>query len=457
MYAHNHYEIPLAPTRATGPDKYGNEPPRFVPLDTNATEAEHEVFAALGFTHKISETQHLTLAPIYKLSYGKLLGDPEHALGPTADPDPTASDVKRLAHHVGGIAAYSLKSGRHELEAGAQTDFTYGHTRFASYTRDATVRGTDTTKALLSGVYAQDHITAGAATFDVGLRADNLYVMLEDSDTSSSLGVSPRAGVSYALTKNVVAHTFGGVMWVPPSPLDAANAARALGVVPANEDVHYDLKPETDLYSELGLAARVAKELSMTFTGWGRYAYNQLDDTSIGSTSLDSNYNFERGRAAGLAVGAELHHGAWLSAVANGSLGFAQGRGIASAKYLFDAETLADNSWQTLDHAQTWTANAGATVRDGRFSITGLLAYGSGLRTGPANDKHVPGHVVGDISMQYTFVPSEYPIKVGVDVLNVSDVHYAYRIGNGFVGSSYAPPRTVFLSLSIPLTREPHD
>jgi outer membrane receptor protein involved in Fe transport len=281
--------------------------------------------------------------------------------------------------------------------------------------------------------------------------------MLEGGATSNSIGVSPRLGASYALTKDVVGHAFTGVMWMPPSPLDAANAARALGVVPANEDVRYDLKPETDLYSELGVETRFSKRLSAGLTGWGRYAYNQLDDTSIGSTSLDSNYNFKRGRAAGLEASLELRVGPWLSTFANGSYGFAQGKGIASAKFLFDPDALADNSWQTLDHAQTYTANGGATVRDGRFSMTGMVTYGSGLRTGPSNDKHVPGHVVGDVSMQYTFVPSEYPIKVGIDVLNVSDQRYAYRIANGFVGSSYAPPRTVFLSLSVPLARQPHD
>jgi len=152
----------------------------------------------------------------------------------------------------------------------------------------------------------------------------------------------------------------------------------------------------------------------------------------------------------------DVRVGPWLSGFANGSYGVAEGRGISSAKYLFSAAALANDSWQTLDHAQTFTANAGATVRDGRFSITGLAAYGSGLRTGADNAEHVPGHVRVDLAMQYTFVPNDYPVRVGVDVGNVLDEHYAYRIANGFVGSSYGAPRTVFLSLSVPLAAEPH-
>jgi hypothetical protein len=220
--------------------------------------------------------------------------------------------------------------------------------------------------------------------------------------------------------------------------------------------ITYDLKPETDAYSELGVSSRLVSELRGGLTAWGRYAWNQLDDTAIGSTSLLSNYNFSRGRAAGLEGSLDLRVGPWLSAFGNVSYGFAEGNGISSAKYLFTADELAATGWQTLDHAQTLTGNAGATVRDGRYSITALAQYGSGLRTGPANDQHVPGHLVADLSQQYTFVTGGYPVRVGIDILNLFDAHYAFRIANGFVGSSYGAPRTVFVTLSLPLAPEPH-
>jgi outer membrane receptor protein involved in Fe transport len=95
-------------------------------------------------------------------------------------------------------------------------------------------------------------------------------------------------------------------------------------------------------------------------------------------------------------------------------------------------------------------------VREGRFSASALAAYGSGLRTGPSNDQHVPGHLTVDLTTQYTFVAREYPIRLAVDVENLFDDHYAFRIGNGFVGSSFGAPRTVYVSLSVPLASEPH-
>ena len=457
MYAHNDYQIPLDPALEPNTpmvDKYGNQSPPFVPHDTDAREREDEAFAALAWTHKLEQGQ-VMVAPIFKLSRGALFGDAEHALGPTADPGATASDVTRTAIHAGAISTIAWQAGSHQLKIGVQADALAGTTAFTLYTQDGATSGTDRARALLSGAFAQDHVAIDDVALDFGVRVDELHVAVADG-AHDAVGASPRLGASYAFTKDIIAHVFGGVMWMPPQPLDAASAARVLGVVPADANVTYDLKPETDLYSELGIKAKLDKYFSGGLVGWGRYAYNQLDDTSIGSTSITSNYNFRRGRAAGLEADAELRVGPWLTAFANGSLGIAQGRGIASAKFLFDAEALADDSWQLLDHAQTWTANAGATVRDGRYALTGLLSYGSGLRTGPANDQHVPGHVRADVSSQYTFVTREYPIRVGLDIINVTDARYAYRIGNGFVGSSYGAPRSVFLSLSIPLAPEPH-
>jgi TonB dependent receptor len=472
-YAHNRFQVPLDPAAtpfdAAHPrpvDQFGNAAPSFIPRDTNASETEDEAFIAMSFTHTFEDGNgKLMLAPLYKLSRGVLFSDAEHALGETADPGATASDVTRTAQHAGGVATYTLQSGGHVFKTGAQTDFLIGSTNFVAYTRDdatgmldptQTARGTDHTDALQSGVYAQDRWTSGAFVAELGLRLDELHVILHGGATDDSAGISPRLGASYSLSKNTVLHAFTGINWQPPSPLDAADAARALGVVPANQQVTYDLKPETDFYSELGVTTRLASPLRGGLIAWGRYAWNQLDDTAIGSTSLLSNYNFERGRAGGLEGSLDMRVGPWLSGFANISYGFAQGEGISSAKFLFSAADLANTGWQTLDHAQTLTANAGATLRDGRFTLSGTVGYGSGLRTGPDNNAHVPGHVVTDLSAQYTFLPRAYPVRVGIDVVNLFDEQYAFRIANGFVGSSYGAPRSVFVTLSIPLAAEPH-
>lgn len=474
-YAHNRFDIPIDPSivpldpsqpdMVRPVDRFGNASPPFVPHDTNATETEDELFAAASYVHQLAHGQ-FQIAPLYKLSRGVLFGDARHALGALADPGSTASDVTRLAHHIGGIAALSLQLGAHLVKTGIQTDFLHGRTDFTEYVRNdaspsggidpaLTASGTDLTDALTTGIYGQDHWAHGGLALDMGLRLDELHVALAGGQTSDSAGISPRFGASYAFDKDTVVHAFAGMLWQPPAPLDSANAARALGVIPANQNVTYDLRPETDLYSEAGISSRIVAALRGGLTAWGRYAFNQLDDTAIGSTSLLANYNFERGRAGGLEASLDLRVGPWLTAFGNASLGFAQGRGIASAKFLFSPSDLANTSWQTLDHAQTWTANAGATIHDRDFQLSGVLAYGSGLRTGPDNDQHVPGHVTVDVSMRHTFRTHHYPIGVGVDIINLANEHYAYRIANGFVGSSYGAPRSVYVSLSLPLAPEP--
>lgn len=463
-FAHTQFQIPLDPSAEVFdpavprlPDHYGNPAPAFVPHDTDATETDDELFAMVAISHKF-ERGKLLVAPLYKLSRGVLNGDVAHALGPTADPGAVASGVTRLAHHAGFIARYSVAADCHLLTAGIQLDAQYGATTFKTETRAAgggvdpaqTVTGRDHLRAMTSGGYVQDHIGLGKLLIDAGVRFDEFHVILADGSTRDAFGAGPRLGASYAIANDMVAHAFTGVNWLPPAPLDASNAARALGIAAGP----YDVKPETNFYAETGLASRIGKALRAGAVAWGRYAFNQLDDTSIGSTGIVSNYNFERGRAGGVEVNADVRVGPWLSAFANASLGFAQGRGIASAKFLFDAEALAESGWQQLDHAQTLTANGGVTIRNGRFEISGLVAYGSGLRTGASNTAHVPGHVRGDVAMRYSFAPGGYPIRVGVDVINVADARYAYRIANGFVGSSYGAPRSVFLSLSVPLAAE---
>ena len=471
-YAYSAFHIPIDPSVAPldpaqpgqvrPTDSYGNDSPAFVPRDTNATETEHEVFTAVSWVHELSQRGQVQVAPYFKLSQGVLSSDPAHALGATADPGSTTSDVTRRAEHAGVVAHVSLQLGGHVLKFGAQADYLAGRTDYTAFTRDdgavaggpdpaLTSSGSDRTAALLSGIYVQDRWEHGRLTLQAGARLDLQHVILGSGARDDQLGVSPRLGVSFAFIKDVVAHAFAGVNWQPPAPLDAGSAARTLGVVPAGTEVPYDVKAQTDVYGEVGLDARVAKPLRLGVVGWGRYAWNQLDDVAVGSTNLVANYNFDRGRAVGVEGRADLVVDYRLTAFANVSWEIAQGQGIASAKFLFSPEELASTAWQTLDHAQTLTANVGATVKEKGAAATLLASYGSGLRTGPNNTMSVPEHVRLDATLQYTFEQLPLRPQLAFDVINLLDAHYAYRIANGFVGSSWAPPRSAFVRLSFPL------
>jgi hypothetical protein len=476
-FAHNFYQIPIDPTLhpCVGaspdcgrlPDRFGNPPPPFFPADTNQTENERDLLALAGFRHDYEGGASLRFAGYYRHSYGFLFGDAQHALGPTQDPsffDPAsgttvavmASDVKRVADHVGGTAEYLFRIGKVQVvRVGAKLDQLFGSDDFVSYTRSdtlqgpdpaLTVPGSDHSNATSGGVYVTDKVTLGKLIVDAGLRLDFQHVSFEGTTgQATQTGLGPRIGLAYAFTPSTVGHAFVGLLWMPPPVLDTPAAARILGVVPADQPVTYDLRPERDRYAEIGIESRVVPAVTLKGTVWGKLSTDQLDDIEVGSTNLVSPYNFEEGRALGVELGIVTVLSTWLKAFGNVTWEKAEGRGIATAKYLFSPDALANTGWQILDHSQTWTANVGAAVTDGGTKLSGLMNYGSGLRTGPNNNEHVPDHVRVDVTLAHQFLTVVFKPTLALDVINLFDAHYAYRIANGFNGSHWAPERSVYL------------
>ncbi len=57
------------------------------------------------------------------------------------------------------------------------------------------------------------------------------------------------------------------------------------------------------------------------------------------------------------------------------------------------------------------------------------------------------GDLKADLSLQHQFFEAAGKPTVGIDVVNLFDARYAYRIANGFNGSHYAPGRSVFVRI----------
>jgi outer membrane cobalamin receptor len=478
-FAHNFYRLPIdtsvpqfnasLPDGGRAPDQYGNSPSPFFPANTDQTENERDLFALLSFRDDFNPRSSFRAAVTYRRSYGFLFGDAARALGPTADPCLTddqgntscssTSDVGRTADHLGLNAEQLLRLGENNvLKVGGQVDQLFGSTDYTSYTRNdvsqgpdpaRTVHGTDTSRATTGGFYVQDRATFGRLVVNAGVRLDFQRVTYVGTpEQATQVGVGPRLGIAYALNDTTIAHAFAGLLWQPPPVLDAPAAARILGLVSPGQTINYDLRPEKDRYAEVGVESRVIPALTLKLNAWGRLSSDQLDDVGVGSTNLVSPYNFRDGRAAGVEGGAVLVLGSHFTAFGNASLARAEGRGIETAQYLFSPDDLANDNWQTLDHVQVWTANAGATVKDGHTRLSSLVEYGSGLRTGANNNQHVPDHVRVDASLSHQFFAAPTKPTIAFDVVNLFDAHYAYRIANGFNGSHWAPGRGVFLRVA---------
>lgn len=469
-YSHDRFQIPIDPTLQPGdttPDQYGNPPPPYFPPDTQQTETENDVFGIVSYRHDFDPARSLRIAGYVRHSAAKFFGDPEHALDSTqtcppggAQEDcPGASNVNRRADHAGLVTDYLQRLGdQHTLKFGLSVDQLWGRTAYDAYQRQLVPppdfvrigQGADEPSATTGGAYAQDRYTLGKLILTGGLRVDfQSATPGAGAERKIDVGISPRLGAAWAFTADVVAHAFFGLLWTPPSVTDAAAGARLTGTVQPNQPIPYDLRPEKDRYAEVGLRARVVPPLTLGLTLWGRLSTDPLDETEVGNTGITTPYNFAEGRAGGIEATVDWVVTQKLTAFGNVSFGTAQGKGIATAQYLFTPTDLANTHWQTLDHSQTWTANAGANYRDGPTLVSMLVAYGSGLRTGADNLSHVPGWVRVDLTLAHDFLNLPLRPTLAIDVVNLFDSQYAYRLYNGFNGSHWAPGRSVYARASV--------
>jgi hypothetical protein len=464
------YQIPIDPTlepssgATRGPDIYGNTPPPFVPYDANPVDLEQNLFAAVSY-QRSHENSVVQIAPFVRRSFGQLTCDPEHSLGASADFGSSCSDVRRDVWHGGTVASVGWTQGSHSWKAGATVDFARSHVDYTAYFRDddaaqggpnpsRTLSGHDDTDVLLAGAYVQDRMSFGRWTVFPGLRLDSERATFADSGLDPLLLVGPsvRLGASYAVTDQLVAHAFAGYLWQPPSTIDGPVAARVLVPSLAGRQLPVDVKAEKDWATEVGVEDRMGPCFTWRLTGWGRLATDQLDRQNVGTTNLVASYNFARGRAVGVEAAAIARVGHPLDGFANAGWQMAQGQGISSEQYLFTPDEVASQAWVMLDHVQTWTANVGVDLHDerGASHLSGYLNYGSGMRTGTDSQLSVPSHATLDLTLRHRFDMGVMGFRpeVAVDVFNVFDCIYAYRIASGYVGSAYAPLRRVVVRVT---------
>ena len=473
-YSEQHLQIPIDPTllplsagppgAMRGPDVYGNSPPPFVPYDANPTEVERDLFVTAAYAHAFANGS-VQLAPYVRSSYGDLDCDPGRSLGATADPGSVCASVTRTLLHEGENVSYAWSGGpAQNWKAGFVIDDAQSEVEYTQFTRDdgmpaggpnmgLTLAGRDKTNILGAGVFLQDDISVGKLKIFPGLRADVLNATFDGTGQPnlSLAGPSARLGFSYEFSRALVLRGFVGYLWQPPNAVDAAVAARVLVPGLAGQSIAADVKAERDESAEVGINYRIPRRLEATLTAYGRFGQDTLDVQTVGSTDLAEDYNYRRGRAIGAELALHSTPSQYLQGFGNASWNIAQGQGIDSARYLFSPSQVSYGGWQTLDHVQAWTINAGVDLHDAseksHFAV--LFQYGSGLRTGADNNLTVPGHSTWSATLRHRFEWAPYP-EVAIDVFNAFDAVYAIRIANGLVGSAYGPLRQVDGRLTIP-------
>jgi len=294
----------------------------------------------------------------------------------------------------------------------------------------------------LVGIYGEDKWSVS-----YGLRYDH------STGFASGNQLSPRIGVNIAPDPKNVIHFYYGRLYAAPALEDVRQSCVLLSGCPT-EPV-YDLKPETDTYTEMGLAHTFSPHLNGYINYFRRSAANVLDTTQFLNTPLFAVFNNAVGRDEGveLRLNGNLSGGdTWfLSAAASQ----AEAAGVSGSTFLFPPSAIS-NGFQPEDHDQTYEANGAYTHRFGSskaWYATLQGEYGTGypvqFQSGP---DRLPAHLLANLSIgKDPGKGSDRSLGFNLDVQNLLNHQYVLKIANGFNTTQISSGRNVLLRVTAPI------
>jgi len=283
----------------------------------------------------------------------------------------------------------------------------------------------------IAGGYVQDEwrIT-NKLTLNFGLRFDQMWQYVNVNQ------LSPRINLVYKPIDGTTFHAGYARYFTPPSQVIAAptNIAATANTTAQPENFQQNpVLPERSHYFDAGVAQKITPHLQVGIDAYYKIARDLLDDGQFGQALVLNGFNYERGYNSGIELSATYKDGNFN---AYGNIAWARqvARNVVSNQYLFGNDELAyiANNYIYTDHAQTWTASAGASYlwQGTRFSAS--MVYGSGLRSGFANTDHVAPYATANIGLSREFtVPDMGKFTARFDVVNVLDTVYELRDGSG--------------------------
>ena len=444
----------------------------------NENQIEQDYFATVAFQQSAGDLNY-QLAAYGQVSGVHFLPDPNGDLVF----DGVASDVDRVLYSDGVQLDASYELGdKHTIRFGGMLMDEYltdaENTTVFTVGGSGTIGGptnivqNSTANAIFAGVYVQDEWKIlPKFTLNYGVRFDEYYGTYDKENQPS-----PRVNLIYQPTDLTTMH-IGYSRYFTPPPLEnvpAGNITVFNGT--SNESaVQQDstVRAERANYFDAGISQKITKDLQVGLDGYYKNAVNQIDDGLFGQSLILSAFNYNEGRVYGVEATVSYSHGGF-SSYANLAWGQAQGKGAASAQFLWpDAgtEQYVNNHWIYLDHDQRLTGTFGVSYSlvESRH-CSGLVyadaLYGSGLRqdgdgtiggaldaSDPVpNGASVPQYYSINMGMEQDFkIPHNRMLKARIDVVNITDNVYQLRSGSG-VGVNapeYGERRGFFGSLTL--------
>jgi outer membrane receptor protein involved in Fe transport len=319
---------------------------------------------------------------------------------------------------------------------------------------------------MVYGTYVQDEwrIT-NRLTLNVGLRFDEMVQFITANQ------FSPRVSLVYKPWDDTTFHVGYARTFTPPSQVIATpanynlfnntTAQAAINVDPNTGQSIFTrsdpVLPERANVYDVGVTKRLGPSGGATVEigvdAYYKTARDLLDDGQFGQALVLSGFNYERGENVGIEGKIIIRDG---NLRAYGNLAWARqlGTNIVSNQFLFDPSELAfiSKNWIYTDHAQTWTASAGASYKwnDGT-RVSADMIFGSGLRNGDFNSSHLPAYYQINTGIAHEFaVPWGKPFTLRFGAVNILDQVYQLRDGTGIgvFAPQFGPRRTYLVGLS---------
>lgn len=427
----------------------------------NANQREKTDFQILTYQQKVSPKLDYQVSVFRRVSRIDYMPDPIGDLVYNG----LAADIMRRneAYGLQGDASYKL-TDKHTLRAGVfvQRERYVANNTASVFSADDSGAQTSTTPFTIvdnhsgsgttMGVYLQDEWKpTEKLTVNYGARYDRVNTIVSEQQ------LSPRLGLTYDLTPRTRVHAGYARYFTPPptEKFDTTSVQAFAGTTNAlPSDANTAVKSERSNYFDLGISHQLTPHLTLGLDAYYRDVRHLQDEGQFGNALLYSAFNYERGRIYGLEGSANYRNGNF-GAYLNLAVSRAQGKGIETGQFNFDAEELAyiNNHWVNLDHDQRLTASAGVSYRYSGTTYTSDVLFGTGLRNGFANTEHLPAYWQMNVGAARDFnLPTLGKFKTRLTVLNIFDRSYQLRDGTGIgVGApQFAPRRTFLLSVSKP-------
>lgn len=453
------FQIPTRPGLTPKFTLDGAVPPASEAL--NANQREKTDFQILTYQQKVSPKLDYQVSVFRRVSRIDYMPDPIGDLVYNG----VAADIMRRneAYGVQGDASYKL-TDKHTLRAGVfvQRERYVANNTSSVFAADDSGAQTSTTPFTIVdnhsgsgttfGVYLQDEWKpTDRLTVNYGARYDRVNTVVSEQQ------LSPRLGLTYDLTSRTRVHAAYARYFTPPptEKFDNTSVQAFAGTTNAlPSDANTAVKSERSNYFDLGISHQLTPHLTLGLDAYYRDVRHLQDEGQFGNALLYSAFNYERGRIYGLEGSANYRNGNF-GAYLNLAVSRAQGKGIETGQFHFDADELAyiNNHWVNLDHDQRLTASAGVSYRYSGTTYSSDVLFGTGLRNGFANTDHLPAYWQMNLGAARDFtLPTLGKFKTRLTVLNIFDRSYQLRDGTGIgVGApQFAPRRTFLLSVSKP-------